>query len=181
MDQRVRVVHHERAQGQAQAPAVGEGEVVRSRDAHRPGLGVEAGREAPQRVDAAADPTLRLEEADVVPLELELPGRDEPGHARTDDHDALRVLGARLEALGRDAQDRAFRGLRDRVRPGEPRVRRVAHRASTTSGRASRSPASMAQAFLTAAAMAPSIQRRARRSQASLANQMRPTGRTTSS
>lgn len=48
-------------------------------------------------------------------------------------------------------------------------------------GSSSRMPAWIAQAFLTAAAIAPSIQRRPRRSQASLANQIRPAGRTTSS
>ena len=53
------------------------------------GLGVQAGRERAQRVDAAADPVLRLEHDDVVALALQLERRDEPRQPATDDHDPL--------------------------------------------------------------------------------------------
>ena len=58
---------------------------------------------------------------------------------------------------------------------------RPARYSAAPTGSSSRIPALIAQAFLTAAAIAPSIQRRPRWSQASLANHTRPTGRTISS
>ncbi len=150
------------------------------RDAHPAGLGVQPGRERrAQGVDPPAEAVLGLEHGDPVPLALELEGGHEPGEAGPHDHHALAPGGAAVEPLDHGVEDLGV----DRCGVGR-RVSRglvVAHWRPSATGISSRIPAWMAYAFLTAASMAPSIQRRARRSQASLANQIRPTGRTMSS
>ena len=95
MDVRVRVAAREGPERQAEALAVGEGEVVGAGDAHRAGLGVEAvGEGLPERVDAAADAAPRLQHDRLVAGPKELRRRHEPGHSRADDHDPLWPLRA---------------------------------------------------------------------------------------
>ena len=188
VDEGLGVAHHERAQRQPEQLAVAQREVVGARDAHAARLGVEPGRERAQRVDPPADAALCLEDGDLVALPLQLERRDEPRQPGPDDDDALgpvrppvEALAGRLEQLGIDRRrdrrhlvGRRHIGDRGRSRPGQ------AHCSSAT-GSSSRMPAWMPAAFFTADVIAPSIQRRARRSAASPANQIRPTGRTMSS
>ena len=88
----LRIAHHERPERQPEFLAVRQREAVRTRDAHRAGLGVEAGRERAKRVDPATDAVLRLDHDDVVTLPLQLVGGHQPGEPGTDDHHALRRL-----------------------------------------------------------------------------------------
>ena len=59
---------------------------MRARDAHPARLRVQAGRERPQRVDAAADPVLCLQHDGPVPCALELVRGDQAAQAAADDH-----------------------------------------------------------------------------------------------
>ena len=150
-----------------------------ARDPHAAGLGVEAGRErGPQRVDPAADAVLGLQQRHPVALALQLEGGHQAGQPGADDDHPLRRLRAGLQAgIRRRENLRVDRGRVGRYLVGQD----VGHPGSLPVGSSPRMPAWMANAFLTAAAIAPSIQRRARWSQASFANQIRPTGRTMSS
>ncbi len=91
----VGVAHHEWPHGQVEKAAVLERQVVRARDAHRAGLGVEIGAERrAQGVDATANTTLRLEHDRVVALALELERGHEAGNATADDQYALALTRA---------------------------------------------------------------------------------------
>ena len=69
-------------------------------NAHRPGLGVQAGGERTQRQQPPADPVLRLQDDRVVALLGELERRDQAGDPGADDDDALARPSARLQAGG---------------------------------------------------------------------------------
>jgi len=73
---------------------------MNARDAHAASLGVESRREGAQRVDAAADPVLRLEDHDLVTLPLQLEAGHESGQAGTDDDDASLLVRPALQPLG---------------------------------------------------------------------------------
>lgn len=92
VDEGPRAVHDERAQLQTEVPAVGQGELVHPGDAHRPGLGVQAGTEAPQRVYPTSDPVLRLQDDQLVAPASQLVSGHEPGQAGADDDHPLRPV-----------------------------------------------------------------------------------------
>ena len=121
--QALRVAHHERPQRQPELLAVRQGQVVRARDPHGAGLGVEARREGAQRVDPAADAVLRLEHDDVVALPLQLVRGHQAGEPGTDDHHPLRrlVCWARARVRGRPARRRAAAGSCRAVAAGSGR------------------------------------------------------------
>ena len=100
----LRVVHHERPQLEAELLAVAQRQVVDARDAHAAGLGVETGREVPERVDPSADSVLGLEHEGVVALAFQLVGGDEAREPAADDDHPLARPGPGLEPLLRDPQ-----------------------------------------------------------------------------
>ena len=99
VDEALRVAHHERPELEAELLAVAERQVVDARDAHRAGLGVQARRELAERVDAAADAVLGLQDQRVVARPRELVAGDEAGHAGADDDHPLAGLVAALEPV----------------------------------------------------------------------------------
>ena len=114
----LRIAHHERTKRKPELVAVGQGQAVRTRDAHGPRLGVEPGREGAQGVHPAAHPVLGLEHDDVVALALQLVRRHQPGQTGADDQHALGRLVVGLESLighpahgGGDRRGRAGRWL----------------------------------------------------------------------
>jgi hypothetical protein len=114
------VAHEEGPQRQAELLAVADREVVGAGDPHRACLGVQAGRERTQRVDASTDPVLGLEHDDVVALPLQFMRGHQTGDPGTDDDDSLALPATVLEAAGRNSQD----GVRHRWRQVRPRLRR---------------------------------------------------------
>ncbi len=99
------IAHHERTQLEPEQVAVGQRQVVHARDAHRAGLGVQPRREVADRLDAAADAMLCLEDERLVALPLELEGGDQAGDAAAQDEHPLARLRSRLETLGRGGDD----------------------------------------------------------------------------
>ena len=77
--------------------------------AYRPGANVA------QRVDAAADPVLRLEHDRLVALPAQLIRGDEAGHAGADDDDPLALARSTLQPLFGDRHE-VFRHRRNSVR-----------------------------------------------------------------
>ena len=91
--------------GEPELLDVGQRELVRARDAHGPGLGVQPVREGlAHRVHAAADPLLRLQHDGIVLRAQELGRRGQAGHARADDDDPLALARHVRQAVGDDVQ-----------------------------------------------------------------------------
>ena len=121
------IAHHERPQLEPEQVAVGQRQVVDARDAHRARLGVQPGREVADRLDAAADAVLRLEDQRLVALPLELERGDQTGDAAADDDHPLARLRQRFQTLTcawrrsprrSGAWTQALAGLRTRIGVG---------------------------------------------------------------
>ena len=124
MHETLGVAHHERTELQPEQVAVGERQVVDARDPHRAGLGVQPGRERAERVHAATDPVLGLEDDRIVALAGQLEGGDEAGHPGADDDDPLGRSRPRLEALGRRRERLRSDRLGRRLGLGRRKLRR---------------------------------------------------------
>ena len=105
VDQALWVAHHERPQLEPEVVAVLEGQVVRARDAHRAGLGIEPRRKLAQRVDAATDAVLRLQHDRLVALPAQLVSGHQAGHSAADDQYPLAFAGALPDALLGDVDE----------------------------------------------------------------------------
>ena len=127
---RLRVVHREVERAQSELLDIGKRQLVRTRNAHRARLGIQAGRERrAHRVDAPPDALLGFEEHRVVSgAQQRLRGR-ESRNARADDDDALARAGGRGKAVVGDVEGGGGRG---------GHARRCLSRARASTGRAAR-------------------------------------------
>ncbi len=114
IDPAVGVVHREVGGRQLEVVDVGHCQIVRAGNPHRAGLGIQPIAERlAQRVDAPADPLLRLQDNRLVSSPLQFIGRHQPSHPRSDDDDALARATRLRQAV---VDDRSQVGITNRHR-----------------------------------------------------------------